>query len=713
MSGNGSRDEFHRHNLLSCSTFLSLVISASFVLAFVIVSVPLYFAVQEGHGGLALELQKVSSASVLKLLETRVVATETHLAALSTLLGREPPGDNALVWPSSGRFQGLLYSSSQTAHAGVLAGFPDGRVTGYLGAFSQSLLFVNSSSADGGKLSLATFNTELWGVPGSANRTVLGYDVRREWWYTAAAQHDATSSASTDRTLWSAIEVHPGLQCLGITASRPLFVDTKLVAVLAVHLPLAMLNEVLGGAKIGRTGEVFVFDGSGNVVGMSNRTRLSSACNVLLHAKSQQDQVFVDLVIHLLSISGGRFDSIPSIEARNLYLAGRDFALTTYVVASDELRWTGAMIVPHSDHFRRPDAYFRNSLIIAGVVVIALSIAMMRFTSLLYTHPLLELADAMDRVGKTLTTADIRDSRSIIHEVLAIEHSYKRMAAALQAMGKYVPVPVVQQLVRDAGRTETMVSTRECTFLFADIVGFTTLSETIAPRQLHAQLTEYFGATEDILTDLKGIATDLLGDGFFVFWNAPCNEPDHAALACEAALRMKERLKVMQGDWTVRGMPVFRVRIGINTGTCLVSSFGSSHHLKYTAMGDAVNVASRLEQLNKHYKTDIIIGEATLARVGSTFLARPLDVVVLLGKTAPTKVYSLLCRRETASNAQLFLAEQSELLQDAFIDKNFEKAKDVAKNILHHFPDDFATQLLLERSCSLEGRRSPRVVVTK
>jgi adenylate cyclase len=708
MSHNGSRGaESGRYCLLSCSTFLSLVISASFLLAFIIVSVPLYLAVQEGHRGVGLELQKHAASSVQRQLENSVTASVEQVAALVDLLSLESSADSSLLSPTSERLRDLLFSSTRVAHAGVLAGFPDGRAMGYLGAISHSVLFINASGT------LRSFNTDRRGIPGSANSTLTDFDVRRERWYTGAAQQDASSWTASEQLTWSAIETHPGLHCLGVTASRPVRVEGKVVAVIAVHLPLAMVTDVLNSTETGLAREVFVFNRERIVVGMSNRSRVQSACNVTMNANAQDEQVFRHLVAQLLSFGNGTFGSIPAIEARILKLAGLQFLLTTYVLERGDLRWTWAMIVPRTDFFTTPDKYFRNSLIAAGLIVVLLSIAMMRFTSVLYTHPLLYLADAMDDVATHLQTADFEDSGSIIHEVRAIEYSYKRMAAALQGVTKYVPLPVVQQLMRDAGNPETFVYSRECTFLFADIVGFTTLSETVPPRQLHAQLTEFFAVVEEVLTELRGIATDLLGDGFFVFWNAPHEEIEHAQLACEAALRLEQRLKVLQGDWAARGLLQLRLRIGINTGQCLVGSFGSHHHLKYTAMGDAVNVASRLEQLNKHYLTNIIIGDTTLARVSSSFLARPLDVVVLLGKTAKTRVYSLMCRRDEASDAQLFLAEQSEMLLEAFDDRSYDKVQEGAQSILNHFPNDEPTKLLLARCSTMGGRASPRIVLTK
>src|SRR5690606_30122755 len=119
-------------------------------------------------------------------------------------------------------------------------------------------------------------------------------------------------------------------------------------------------------------------------------------------------------------------------------------------------------------------------------------------------------------------------------------------------------------------------------------------------------------------------------------------------LACEAALQQQKALSLLRKEWRLNGVPEIHIRIGINTGPCLVGNFGSHDHLKYTVMGDAVNVASRLEQLNKFYHTFIIIGPETHALVKTEYVTRSLDLVVVKGKTQPVCVYELLGRRNDA-----------------------------------------------------------------
>jgi len=287
------------------------------------------------------------------------------------------------------------------------------------------------------------------------------------------------------------------------------------------------------------------------------------------------------------------------------------------------------------------------------------------------------------------------------------------MLAGLHGFSKYVPGPVVMDLVHTAQEPQAGVTVRTCSFLFSDIVSFTALAETVPAQQLHGQLSEYFDAMEEILYDLKGITTDYLGDGLFVFWNAPNYEADHAFLACEAALRQQAKLASLRYEWITRGLPPLHIRIGVNTGQCLVGSFGSKRHLKYTAMGDAVNTASRLEQLNKFYGTSIIIGEATYALVSDRYLARPIDVVVVVGKTTPVRVYALLCDKRFAMEHVTNVVRLSDEVLNAFTRGDFETTQRVGREILEMVPGDIPTKLLLERCDNGNERGMARVATEK
>jgi adenylate cyclase len=704
---------FVKWRTLPCGVLVSLSVLMSFGLSFLVVAWPLFLGAQRGHAELAGDIQNLTSTTILDLLVAAAVAPVDALAALSAGLSREVLVDSLFLTPSSGRFRRLLFGTAQAAEASVVAGFPNGQIAGFVGS---DLGFIQSVGTLDGMVSLNTFNTDRVGSETSLNSTVSGYDVRTESWYIAATRENATSWRRKRKVVWVVSHLVSKSKFFGVTAARPIFYGSKLLAVMAMHFPLAALSHAMNATKIGTSGQAFVLDESGFVVGLSDAERYGLQLDRLVHATAIEDPLFGSLLDLLMKMSNGSYVAIPQVQGRQVLLTDRKYLLTTHLIASKELYWFGVVIVPRSDYFAEPERAFNLALLFAALAAAFLCGVMLWGTSLLHTHPLLRLAAGLETVANTCRVDEATEaiSGSFIHEVSAVEKAYGRMVASLQKFSKYIPGPLVKELIRNDGEARPDVASKDCSFLFADIVGFVSIAESTPAMGLHKHLSEYFGEMEGILHELNGVATDFLGDGLFVFWNAPIDQPDHALLACEAALRQQARLETLRHEWILRDLPALHVRIGINTGTCLVGSFGSYHHLKYTAMGDAVNTASRLEQLNKFYETCIIIGEATFLKVRHEYLARPLDVVIVLGKTTAVKVYELICRLGDASENQIFLAGLSTRLLDAFLDADFRAVEEVASMILERTPEDVPTNLLLQRSRAQTSEKvSPRVAIDK
>ena len=183
---------------------------------------------------------------------------------------------------------------------------------------------------------------------------------------------------------------------------------------------------------------------------------------------------------------------------------------------------------------------------------------------------------------------------------------------------------------------------RELTVFFSDMSGFTALSEQMEPKKLVELLNEYLGAMTDSIFLQEGTLDKYEGDAVMAFWGAPLEQADHARRACWAALDNRSRLKELCKSWEARGLPVFDIRIGINTGRMIVGNVGSAAHMGYTVLGDAVNTGARLEQANKHYGTHILISEATRRAAGGAVEAREVDLLELRGKKKSILVFELL-----------------------------------------------------------------------
>ncbi len=214
--------------------------------------------------------------------------------------------------------------------------------------------------------------------------------------------------------------------------------------------------------------------------------------------------------------------------------------------------------------------------------------------------------------------------------------------ALRRMLSRYLSPAVAAAVAREPDRIDLGGELREMTVLFSDIRGFTTLAERTPPRELVALLNEYLTRMVDVLFVHGGTLDKYMGDAIMAFWNAPQPQPDHPVRACQTALAMVAALDRLRTEWAARGVPQLDIGIGINTGPMVFGNMGSVLRTDFTVIGDSVNLASRLEGLNKEYGTRIIVGEATRAAVGEAFAFRFLDLVAVKGKTEPVAIYELL-----------------------------------------------------------------------
>jgi adenylate cyclase len=215
---------------------------------------------------------------------------------------------------------------------------------------------------------------------------------------------------------------------------------------------------------------------------------------------------------------------------------------------------------------------------------------------------------------------------------------------ARETFGRFLAPAVVDALLSRDGVLRLGGEKRELTVLFSDVRGFTSISEQLDPHVLLELLNEYLTPMTDVIVSgHQGTLDKYMGDAIMAFWGAPAPQPDHALRACRAALAMTARLDALRAEWRGRGLPDVDVGIGINTGPMSVGFVGSQDRFyNYTVLGDAVNLASRLEGANKEYGTRILLGEQARAAAGDAVVARELDRVRVKGKREPALVFELL-----------------------------------------------------------------------
>jgi adenylate cyclase len=210
------------------------------------------------------------------------------------------------------------------------------------------------------------------------------------------------------------------------------------------------------------------------------------------------------------------------------------------------------------------------------------------------------------------------------------------------AFGQYLSPVVIDRLIENPDMLKLGGERRILTALFSDVAGFSTISEKLKPEELVGLLNDYLTEMTDIVLRHGGTIDKYEGDALIAFFGAPVSMEDHALKACLSAVEMQKRLSVLKERWKKEGRPELFTRIGLNTGPMVVGNMGSKTRMDYTVMGDAVNLASRLEGINKQYGTSVIMSRETFLSCNGRVEARELDHIRVVGKSEPVVIYELL-----------------------------------------------------------------------
>jgi adenylate cyclase len=263
--------------------------------------------------------------------------------------------------------------------------------------------------------------------------------------------------------------------------------------------------------------------------------------------------------------------------------------------------------------------------------------------------------------------------------------------------GQYVPPELVDEMARNPERFNMAPRAQELTVLFSDVRGFTTISETLAPEALSIYINEYLTTMSLVIRERhRGTLDKYIGDAVMAFWGAPVADPQHARNAVLAALGMQSEAKALNERFKARGWPTFKIGIGINSGVMRVGDMGSKIRKAYTVMGDAVNIASRLEGITKQYGADIIIGEGTRKLI-SGFVLREIDRVRVKGKEEPITIYEPLGlegRVEQARQDEIKIWNQAVRL---YRQQDWDRAEVQLLNLRRMAPHSGLYELFIER----------------
>ena len=526
------------------------------------------------------------------------------------------------------------------------------------------------------------------GVPTHWTWEAIDYEPRGRAWYRMAL--DAPPGA----VRWTDAYAFATTKDLGITAAGR-WSDEGLVHVLAYDVLLNDLSAFTGteAGQVSPNALALVTTADGRVLGvppLGDGDEATRRARYLAPLDQLGPAVFADAA-QALGAGGAAAPRVTSFASGgDTWWAG----LRAYPLGPDQQLHI-VVLVPNTDLLEEVTEQRRFLLLATGLALLAAFVYSM-VLSRAYGRPLEALALQSRRIRDLDFSAD-EPIEARLHEFEELAQAQQQSMAALQSFSRYVPLDVVRQLVADGevarigGREETL------TILFTDIAGFTAIAEAMTPQDLADHMATYFQALLDVLQDHGATVDKLVGDAIVAFWGAPRPLPDHAERGVRAALACREVLETLAPRWSAAGRPALPTRFGLSTGPVVVGNLGATSRLAYTALGDRMNLASRLEGLNKVYGTEVLVDDATRRTTGETFAWRRVDRAVVVGRSAPLFLHEPLGEAASVDVGRRALARRYEEAWDAYAARRFEEALARLEEVLAAAPDDGPAAWLRDR----------------
>jgi adenylate cyclase len=498
-------------------------------------------------------------------------------------------------------------------------GFPDGRFFGshMLGDDRIEMVEIGAPLANGAR---SLRRDRYKPIPGDI---FFEERVRGESAYVTLGSKWYRGAVGAQGLVWTMVDLLPsGFEPAAVVATR-FDLYNRFQGVIMVSLNLRRLADFLASLDVAQKGAAVIVSDTGTVVASSLADMKSAS---LLEAGERSE-----IANALNQANTGR---VPE------GMVTSDDGTVFYVTRTplDFNGWALVTAIPRSAFTAEIDRNTRRLL--AALVLFALVTAGLAalFAHYSFVRPIQQVAGELKHI-ESFALANVRRIATRLSELDSLSKALHRMAGSLTAFGLYVPADIVRSLIQQGIEPKLGGELREITVMFADLPGFTQLTEDYGP-DVAPFLTEFLTLATTAIHQEGGIVDKFIGDCIMGIWNAPAANADHAFSACRAAETIRQAMRqVTRPDGRTDGQ---FVRIGINSGVSLVGNIGSAERLSYTAIGDVVNVASRLEALGKEFNAEILISEETRKLAGPQIVTRSHGTAAIKGRTSKVKVFELM-----------------------------------------------------------------------
>jgi adenylate cyclase len=520
-----------------------------------------------------------------------------------------------------------------------------------------------------GRLSSATiFLSEKLGTVESRAEQI-DYDPRQRAWYLEALKSDKTlltgpyvffATGEPGYTLRIALEgPHPG--------------------VVAGDLLLNTFENMLAQQKLGKSGVAFLFDDANRIVGHPEMRKLIGGGQDL-PTLAALDVPGLTPAIDAWRSGGGAQQVFTDKRGR------------TYLTGFHRVQSTGkanvrlAEVAP-LDEFYGQILSERRALFALALALVGATLPLAFWLGSMIARPLRKLADETDEIQR-FEIGERPRIRSSIVEIDELGRSVFTMRSVVRSFASFVPKQIVRQLVETESVVELGGVRREITVLFTDVADFTSKTEKADPSRVMIHTSRYFAALSDEIMRHRGTIDKFIGDAVMAFWNAPLDESDHTESACKAVLACIRANAELNGIFQTENWPPYETRFGLHVGEAVVGNIGSNDRMNYTALGATVNLASRLEGLNKNYGTRVLTSLAVRHRVNDKFLFRTVDSINPKGFGEPVEINELRGELSSAYPSEVELCRRWEEVYRSIASDHTELASSNLSRFLLDYPDD-------------------------
>lgn len=512
--------------------------------------------------------------------------------------------------------------------------------------------------------------------------------VTQQFWFKQAFEVSGLS--------WSDIYRHAETQRLGFTAVTAVSAPGGETGVIATSMELDRISAFLDDIASTDTGAVFLTNAYAELVALGNRSKTLSDSNISSATAiklADSDSPLIRRAADALTAGGVSLANLKA--ARQLiHRTGNETQFVT-VSPLSQMGLVVGLIVPDSEILGAINGNTQRLVYVLLVFIAAMAVVVARLAALTLGKPLAAVTRSAQLL-EDFRFDDITPVSSRLTEISQLSQAIGQMSASLASFKKYVPTEVVRALFSQGMEAELGGTKRELTIFFMDLANFTQIAE-VKGDALIPFLGEFLSEMSDEIREGGGTIDKYIGDAIMAFWGAPAPNEDHTLCACRTALACQRRLETLRKRHLADGL-ILRARIGINTGDVLVGNVGSRDRLNYTAIGDPVNVAARLEPLNKRYGTEILIGEDTYLRAKDQIVARRLDRVAVYGKSEGVDIFELLALASEATPDLLNWVNVYESGVEAFRQRDWDKAAALFQAAASQCgSDDVPSRLMIER----------------